>query len=536
MLRRVRLGKGIDVPPFLERAVERFGPPQGGSTRARLRRQLRRAWFPALLVGIFFLYRFVGKAGLDTWPVYGVYHDLQADGFLKGHLSLPIEPAPELLHAKNPYDYSNVRYWWLDATYWKGKYYIYWGPVPALFEAAAKWVLGIHRGIGDQYVAFFFHCLAYVCGALIIDRMLRRLFGSDSRLLLALGTLAFACGNPALHGVATLSTYQTAIISAQAWLLAGLLVAFDAVWHAGTSSARALRLPLAGACFGLALGSRISVMPAIAALVVLSALAEAWPSERRWLRFITNGLAVGLPVSAAGCGLLLFNKLRFGDFFQFGSNIQLSAYPLGFAPRWVFGNLYSYLLRPPRLSCEFPYVNQVWNMGHDAFPKWFKLPPDYEIIEPTVGWLITMPLTWLAPFAFILAPFRVALANRRGRAYLFCLLSFLTLASLTGVLTLFIYGTTMRYLNDVGYGLVLVALLGAFSLRYHRWGRVAPRTFSAVIGVLGSVTILMGLLLGYQGYNLHFQRFNPELDAKIAGALSFCGPHFRRAKLPAWGQ
>lgn len=524
------------MPPFLERAVERFAPPIGSGLRARLWRRVRRAWFPALLVGLYFLYRFVGKAGLDTWPVYGVYHDLQADGFLKGHLSLPIEPAPELVHAKNPYDYSNVRYWWLDATYWKGKYYIYWGPVPALFEAAAKWLLRIHQGIGDQYVAFFFHCLAALCGAFIAERMLRRLFRSESRLLLALGTLAFACCNPTLHGVATLSTYQTAIIAGQAWLLAGVLVAFDAVWRAGTTEARAFRLPLAGVCFGLALGSRLSVLPAIAALVVLVALMEAWPSERRWRRFILNGLAVGLPVSAAGCGLLYFNKLRFGDFLQFGSNIQLSAYPIAFAPRWLIGNVYSYLLRSPRLSCEFPYVNQVWNMGRAAFPKGFSLPPDYEIIEPTVGWLVTMPLTWLAPFAFVLAPWRGALASRRGRTYLFCLFSFLTLASLTGVLTLFVYGTTMRYLTDVAFGLVLLGLLGAFSLRYHRWGSVAPRTFTTVVAALGAVTIVMGLLLGYQGYNLHFQRYNPELDKKIGEAMSLCGPRYRRGKVAAWGQ
>jgi hypothetical protein len=525
-----------NVPPFLERAVERFGPPPGTSLRARLRRRLRHVWFPALLVGIYLLYRFVGSAGLEQWPIYGVYHDLQADGFLKGHLHLPIEPAPELLRAKNPYDYSNSRYWWLDATYWKGKYYIYWGPVPALFDAAGKWLLGIRRGIGDQYVCFFFHCLAYLCGAFIVERMLRRLFGYNSRLLVALGTLAVACANPTLHGVATLSTYQTAIIAAQAWLLAGLLLASDAVWHAGTGRARVARLLFAGTCFGLALGSRVSVMPAIAALIVLTALAEAWPSAKRWRRFVTNGLALGLPVCAAGCGLLCFNKLRFGEFLQFGSNIQLSAYPLGFAPRWLPGNVYSYSLRLPRFSCEFPYVHQIWNEGRGAFPKWFPLPPDYQIVEPTVGWAISTPLTWLAPFALVLAPFRAGFSNRRARMQLFCLFSFATLASLSGVLTLFIYGSTMRYLNDIAFGLVLLSLLGAFSLRHHRWASAAPRTFSAIVAAASIVTIVMGLLLGYQGYNFHFQRFNPALDAKIANTLSFCGPYFRRSKTPGWGQ
>jgi hypothetical protein len=485
---------------------------------------------------VYFLYHFIGTAGLDALPGYGVYHDLQAEGFLKGHLSLPIEPAPELVHAKNPYDTANARYWALDATYWKGKYYMYWGPVPALCLALAKLVLGIHRRIGDQYICLFFYCLACLVGALMIDRMLRRLFGSNSRLYLALGTLTFACANPTLHGVATLSTYHTAIIAAQAWLCAGLLVAFDAVWQEGTPAARAYRLPLAGACFGLALGSRVSMLPAIALLVLLTALATAWPSTRRVRRFVTDALLLGVPIALAGFGLLLFNELRFGAFLQFGSNIQLTWYPLAFAPRWVIPNLYSYSLRLPHLSCEFPYVRQVWNMGSEAFPRFFPRAADYQVLEPVVGWAITSPITWLSPFALLLAPRRGALSNRRDRSYWFCLLSFLVLASVTGAVTLFIPNATMRYLSDVMFGLVLLSLLGAFSLRYRRFGPDSPRATSAILTVFGVVTIVMGLLLGYQGYNQHFQRFNPELDAKIADALSLCGARHHRRRLPAWGQ
>jgi hypothetical protein len=35
---------------------------------------------------------------------------------------------------------------------------------------------------------------------------------------------------------------------------------------------------------------------------------------------------------------------------------------------------------------------------------------------------------------------------------------------------------------------------------------------------------VLGLLLGYQGYNEHFPRFNPALDARQVKSLSLCGP------------
>jgi hypothetical protein len=524
------------VLPVLKRALELFAPPAGSALRARVLRGLGRVWFFALLLAVCYLYRFIGSAGLDAWPVYGVYHDLQADGFLHGHLSLPITPAPELLHAKNPYDYANVNYWWLDATYYRGKYYMYWGPVPALFEAAAKFALRIREGLGDQYIACFFHCLAFWCGALLILRVLERLFGSTSRWLLALGVLVFACANPTPHGVATLSTYQTALIAGQAWLMLGLLVAFDAVWYAGSERARFWRLPVAGTCYALAIGSRVSVLPAVAVLALFLAVTEAWPSAHRFRRFLVNALLLGAPLVAGGVGLLVFNKLRFDDYLEFGSKIQLSAYPIKFSPRWVVANLYSYALRPATLSCEFPYLHQVWSMGEAAFPKSFPRPPDYQVLEPVVGWALAAPITWLAPFSFVLAPGFKRFSNQRDRAFLFCLACFSVLASLTGAIVLFVYGATMRYLTDVTFGLVLLGLLGSFSLRFHRWGAVAPRFISGVIATLGLTTVAMGLLLGYQGYNLHFQRFNPDLDERIANALSFCGPHFHRSKAPAWGR
>lgn len=514
-------------------ALERLAPPTGGALRARLRRGLGRAWLFALLAALCLLYAYIVQAGTHGWPIYGVYHDLQANGFLSGHLYLPIEPDPKLLAAKNPHDYSLVSLWWLDASLYHGKYYIYWGPVPALVDAAAKWVLGIRASVGDQFLALGFHCLAAIAGALVVERMLRRLFASQSRLWIAFGTLVFALANPAPHGVATASTYQTAIIAAQAWLYVGLVFAFDAVWHAGSERARFWRLPLAGAAWALALGSRVSVCPAVALLCLLTALAEAWPSTRRGWRFVGSAFSVGLPVLAGSLGLLLYNELRFDSWLEFGSKLQLSAFPLRFDTSYILANLYSYALRPADLECAFPYVYQEWSPGLHAFPHGFPLPHGYMILEPVVGWALAVPLTWLMPLAFLLAPRPSRFRFRRDRTYLFCLLSFTTLATAAGALTLAIYGATMRYLADVSYGLVLLALLGGYALVFHRVTRHLRFQVAALVGLLGAATMVIGLLLGYQGYNAHFWRYNPKLDARLVNALSFCPSH-PSAHRPKW--
>lgn len=513
----------------LGNVLESLVPPPGGRAAAALRHLRSRLWLVAALTVAAFVYVYFVSAGRFTdWPVYGTYHDLQADGFLSGHTYLPVEPAPELVHAADPYDRVNIRYWWLDLSYYRGKYYIYWGPTPALLQALGKALLGVHRVVGDQYVGFFSACLACLSGALLIERLARRLFPKVPQWFLFVSVLAFAFANPMLHGVTNAGTYHTAILSAQGWLLCGLLVAFDIVWYAGTSAERRWRLLAAGVCWSLSLASRVTVAPTLAVLIAFTALAVGWASNRRWLRIVSVSLWIGLPIAATGIALLAYNKFRFGSWTEFGLSLQLSGYPrLHFqAKDWLkysLPNLYSYTLRPFVSSCQFPYTFQVWRMPHGAFPDGFPLPDDYQIDEPVIGWLRAVPITWLGAFTFWLVPRPSGFKARHRRVYLWCLLSFGAIALLTGLTGMGVYGATMRYLSDVTPGLVLFGLLGAMALRSSRLGQLLPQVTGVAFAVLGAATIVLGMLIGYQGYNGHFALHNPKLDERIVKALSVCG-------------
>ena len=114
------------------------------------------------------------------------------------------------------------------------------------------------------------------------------------------------------------------------------------------------------------------------------------------------------------------------------------------------------------------------------------------------------------------------LQREAWRSYAFCALSFGALGSLTGAIVLFVYGATMRYLADFIYGIVLLGVLGAFTcisaLERPRW-----RTLAGVaVAGLCSATVVLGLLLAYQGYDEHFPRRNPELDQRLVQTLSVC--------------
>jgi hypothetical protein len=338
--------------------------------------------------------------------------------------------------------------------------------------------------------------------------------------------------------VSTPGVYQAAISGGQMFLLAGLLVAFDAVWQGVDGSPRRFRLVFAGSAFALALGCRISLGPCVALLVAATALATSWYARARVTALLRNAIYLGTPVAIGVFCLLLYNKLRFDDWREFGTNHQLTMVPFRVSSQYIRANLYAYLLSPFGVSCRFPYALQSWVSGPKGLPAWVATPKGYLVAEPVTGWLRAVPITWLLPFAIALAVSQGLLLRRtpgrpdaptshHGRrriAYVWCAGCLALLATVAGAITLGFHFSTMRYLGDTAFGLVALSLLGGYSLVAYAPSRLRRGVSAGVVSALAASTIVLGLLLGYQGYNEQIKYFNPALDAALVRALSVCPP------------
>jgi hypothetical protein len=115
--------------------------------------------------------------------------------------------------------------------------------------------------------------------------------------------------------------------------------------------------------------------------------------------------------------------------------------------------------------------------------------------------------------------------DARTRSFLWCVAAFVVMCTNSAFPLLFFSASTMRYLGDVNAGLVLLGILGAWWLlvRYRNsaWRR---RLVAGMVIALSCVTIVVGLLLGYQGYGGHFRNNNPALDQRLMRSLSVCRP------------
>ena len=133
----------------------------------------------------------------------------------------------------------------------EGHYYLYWGPLPAVFLALVKSAFGFRATIGDQYLVFAFYVAYVLSGTLLVERMARRLFPKVPLYLVVMAVLVLtlAAPNSFLNGSG--QVYQAAIVGGQAFLLTGLVFAFDAVWE-GCDAPR----PVPTFCERVVLGAR----------------------------------------------------------------------------------------------------------------------------------------------------------------------------------------------------------------------------------------------------------------------------------------
>src|SRR5712692_5662699 len=101
------------------------------------------------------------------------HYNLLSDAFLAGRLSLLVEPSKELLDLPDPYDPSlNAKFRLHDASLYKGKYYLYFGPVPALtFFIPFRLIL--HRDLPENFAVALF-CFGGLVWSILLLNLLAK--------------------------------------------------------------------------------------------------------------------------------------------------------------------------------------------------------------------------------------------------------------------------------------------------------------------------------------------------------------------------
>jgi hypothetical protein len=114
---------------------------------------------------------------LVVWPSHTVYYELLADAFMHHQMSLRIQPRSELASLPDAYDpAANLPYRWHDVAYYDGKYYLPWGPAPALIVAFLGKI-----GVDTPYFDDEGLCALFLFGMVVMATILMRSLWSSDR-------------------------------------------------------------------------------------------------------------------------------------------------------------------------------------------------------------------------------------------------------------------------------------------------------------------------------------------------------------------
>ena len=172
--------------------------------------------------GIFLIYIWFVSAGLlKYFESETNYFDLQANAFAKGQLELDVTPDPALLAFTDeslyePENRIGIPALW-DATLYKGKYYLYWGPAPALLLAMVKPFY--KPDVGDRLLVLIFLAGTLLFLNLIILALRKRYFAQIPNWAVVLAIAFAGLVNPMPYVLVEGRIYEAAIVAAQFFLM-----------------------------------------------------------------------------------------------------------------------------------------------------------------------------------------------------------------------------------------------------------------------------------------------------------------------------
>jgi hypothetical protein len=476
----------------------------------------------AVLLAISTLYVwFVSVGQMTWWPPTTDYYSLLTEAFVSGRTDLLIEPPPQLSQLSDPYSQSirqNIPLFRKDLSLYQGRFFVYWGPVPAILAAPIRVIFG--RSLGDQHITFAASVVGLVFMSLILGHIERTWFPSLPRWLILGGLLVIATAHPTLWMLSWGAVYAAAITSGQAFLMGGLFFALPVIDGSGQQK---WRLVAAGASWVLSAGSRLNLVGPvmILAIVTLGSLILSPESRRQKAFHLAAPLLVPLGVGAILLGL--YNYVRFGSPFETGLRYQLtSAEPYHliergelFSSSYLAPNLLYHLAAPIRFGHVFPFMKPVRGPlpSFGMFLARLNVPKPYSV-EDITGLLVAVP--------FVLFGGVLAVQVVCGRAIDWDAVDgalprlawglLLAAAAAAAAPVLLYYMVASRFLLDYSPLLMIASVIGSWLLFSFSQRFPVRRTLvSMIIAATIIYSIVAGVLLAVSGPASLFDDYNPRL-------------------------
>ena len=456
-----------------------------------------------------------------NWTEGRNYYWMLTQAFQNGQTYLLVDPKPDLLALENPYDLqqrTGLKFLW-DTTLYNGKYYLYWGPVPAVLGMLINSITS--RPVTDSELVF-----SFVFGTALFSVLLLRKICGDYRFpswIFWGGALAAAINIPLIWLLTHPVYYEASISGGQFFMMAGFLLLYLAFRPSPPNKGYLLLSALA---FGLAGGSRVNLLPSVIFLAFVILWRVYISHGRKLSASIPSWLVTLVPLAIIACSLAWYNYARFGSIFEFGHRYQLTGlaqtedYGDQISVSYMVPNLYTYVFRMPSLRGKFPFVT-IPAIKENMWPFFIRLPKNYYYSEPAAGALFVVPLLGFSAILLIrllwlvangdvsLAGNRVIPSNRLFAWFGFSIFGYILIQM---VLLFAFVSSSMRYLFDLSPALIVLStIFVGYHVRSFEEKPYIVKVLSGLWILAALFTAIFGFFVGITGGQNNFLNKNPQL-------------------------
>jgi tetratricopeptide (TPR) repeat protein len=413
-------------------------------------------------VGIYIGCAYIGTGVCGNDDPKEVVYNRMIEGFGQGHLNLARQVPMGFALLQDPFDpeqnapYRAPPYFLYDLSYYRGKLYAYFGPVPALI------LFGPFHLITGKYLSYKAAAVVYCAGGLASMAWLllgaRRRYAPETPgwvMAMLVCTFGLSTGLPTL--LARVDIWEIPIAGATATILFVVAALWQA-WH--QPARRAVWLAAASVGIGLAVGTRPTAV--LVAPILILPLSQEW-REYRGARVARIIAGTALPFVLCMGALALFNVARFGNPMEFGQTYQLAALQYvgklrqyGFD--YIWDNIRIYFLNFAPWTTTFPYFGS---------PPSLVLSASHAKPEFCFGILGNVPIVFMALTALLVW------RRRDGLSFIASVLLWVAAVQI-GLLMVF-FGAVSRYEVEILTPLLGLAAIGLLAVEARQKSRSIVR-------------------------------------------------------------
>lgn len=445
-----------------------------------------------------------------------------AYSFSMGNLYLPYLPPEGLLKLSNPYNpvaNKEYRHDLQDLSLYKGKLYLYFGPVPSLVFYL-PYFLFTGMPLGNKIGVFVFMSGAFIFSVLILLQIKKTYFQSLPEWKLLISSLVLGLANFGPYILRRTAFYEVAIASGCFFFLSAIYFLIKSI----DNNKKTTMLLLSGLSFALAIGSRYNLILSC----FLSFLCYLFFFKERKLKDLC---ALILPALFSISSLAIYNFLRFGSIFETGFSYQLvfcgnrqesrgfslfSNSFFGIIDRVpvILDNVYSYLFLLPSIKDKFPFI----------FAPFWNPPPMYPpLFERICGLIPSVPFVLLLLLLpLIIFKYRDKLQNLKYQKLPFFEIAVISIAGCANLFFIILLPyVCLRYSVDYAALLILASSISWFCFSSMDFNLKLKKTIDYFAVFVTFVSVVFGIAFSITGCYYGLRQQNFKLYEKLSSVFSF---------------